>query len=215
MLKHWPRWLLLTWFISAAVGCDLPRDPQGTYQRLQGGTLRVGVINNSPWARLDHDEARGVEPQLVRQLAKALDAHVQWIGGSEQDLMGALEHNQLDLVVGGLTHETPWRDKVGLTLAYITTDVDVGAQENHTTIKSLRDQRVAVPEGSALAAMVKAQGGTPVEMKTDRLPEFDGLVAAARWQLRAWGRTPLGLNLAHDRARLGYPTRREPMVGSS
>src|SRR3712207_7643050 len=32
-----------------AAACDLPRDPEGTLQRVRGGTMRVGVVERRPW----------------------------------------------------------------------------------------------------------------------------------------------------------------------
>jgi polar amino acid transport system substrate-binding protein len=71
-----------------AAACDLPRDPEGTLERVRGGTLRVGVAHNPPWASLPAPgEAQGVEPRLVRALAAELGARVEWVAGGETELL--------------------------------------------------------------------------------------------------------------------------------
>ena len=38
--------------------------------------------------------------------------------GGEEPLIGELEHGRLDLVVGGLTADSPWSDKAAITKPY-------------------------------------------------------------------------------------------------
>jgi polar amino acid transport system substrate-binding protein len=127
--------------IFGAAGCDLeiPRDPEGTLRRARGGTLRVGVAPAGEWVRVpaleasENDERTkdaevaeraeagepdGVEPELVRRLARELDAEIRWVRGSESELLGALERFEVDIVLAGLTRDSPWRQRVGLTRAY-------------------------------------------------------------------------------------------------
>jgi polar amino acid transport system substrate-binding protein len=55
---------------GAVAGCDFPADPEGTLDRVSGGTMRVGVIEDPPWVILeDGREPAGMEPELVRQFA--------------------------------------------------------------------------------------------------------------------------------------------------
>ena len=72
--------------IAAALvlgGCQYPRDTEGTLDRVRGGTLRVGVAPAEPWS--------AVERRLVREFAETLDARVEWVEGTESDLMEALD----------------------------------------------------------------------------------------------------------------------------
>ena len=43
----------------------------------------------------------------VEQFAHELGAKVEWVDGSEAELISALEVRELDLVVGGLTADRP------------------------------------------------------------------------------------------------------------
>src|SRR5438270_9722799 len=109
--------LLLAAFLCAC-GEEFPRDPKGTLKRVRGGTMRVGLVENPPWVMRKGDEPAGIEPELVRQLAAELGAKPEWHWGGEQPQMEALEHYQLDLLLGGITRKTPWKSDIGLTSGY-------------------------------------------------------------------------------------------------
>jgi polar amino acid transport system substrate-binding protein len=108
-------------------GCYFPDDPDGTLDRVQNGRLRAGLSAREPWTRVADGKPAGPEARLVEDFAAGLNAQIDWTVGSESDLLAALEKRDLDLVVGGLTDDTPWRDRVGLTNPYLR--VETG---NHT-----------------------------------------------------------------------------------
>jgi ABC-type amino acid transport substrate-binding protein len=122
--------------LLAAGGCSVtvPTDPDGTLDRVTGGTLRVGVSPNPPWTELpggpDADPA-GTEVELVERFAEAIDAEIVWVPGGEEDLVGQLEHDELDLLIGGLTARSPWSNKVALTYRYVETTGPHGEKELH------------------------------------------------------------------------------------
>ncbi len=66
---------------SLLAGCQWPRDVDGTLERVSGGTLRGGVSEADPWVRLEGSEPSGVDVELVRRLARELDAAVEWVEG--------------------------------------------------------------------------------------------------------------------------------------
>ncbi|HET7322180.1 MAG TPA: hypothetical protein VFI96_06770, partial [Longimicrobiaceae bacterium] len=72
------------------LACGGPRDPEGTLARVRNGTMRVGVIDDRPFAAMVGGEAVGVEPALVRAFAGELNARVAWFGGSAPELLEAL-----------------------------------------------------------------------------------------------------------------------------
>ncbi len=43
----------------AASGCQYPRDPDGTLNRVEGGVMRVGVTEADPWVALEGDRPVG------------------------------------------------------------------------------------------------------------------------------------------------------------
>jgi DNA-binding IclR family transcriptional regulator len=75
----------------AAAGCDLPRDAEGTLDRVRGGTLRVGVVNHPPWVVDSGGAVGGVESALVTQLARELGVHKS----TAFRLVAALERREL------------------------------------------------------------------------------------------------------------------------
>ena len=168
----------------AAASCGIPRDPEGTLARVQGGVVRVGVVHNPPWASLPASgEASGVEPGLVRLLAAELGARVEWVPGGESELLSALEHHSLDLVIGGLSALSPWKPKLGFSRPYYTDTLAVaGVPAKH----SLRGVRVGVEPDRGGAAALQSRGARWVPVAD--LGAFPGPVAAPVWRLERLGR---------------------------
>lgn len=108
----------LSVMVTAGCGIRIPADPEGTLEAVDGGTLRAGVSPNGDWIRLGTDEPAGTEADALRAFARAHDAAVEWTVGSEEALVRDLENGDLDVVAGGLTDETPWTNKAGMTRPY-------------------------------------------------------------------------------------------------
>jgi polar amino acid transport system substrate-binding protein len=106
--------------ICVSLGCDYPQDADETFRRVQNGVIRAGVVENRPWVNLDGNAPSGIEPQLVQMLAESLGAQIKWTVASETMLVEQLEERQLDLVIGGLTKEMPWSDRVGVSRWYVS-----------------------------------------------------------------------------------------------
>src|SRR5919199_5046023 len=119
-------WAAFVLCALTAACANLPRDPKGTLRRVQGGRLRVGLVEHPPWVVRTEGEPAGAEVALVRQFASELNASPEWYWGGEQQHMEALERFELDLVAGGLTDDTPWSKYVGLTSPYYENRIAVG-----------------------------------------------------------------------------------------
>lgn len=103
----------------SACGLTIPSDPDGTLDSVRGGELRVGVSPDPGLVRVpDEGDPTGPIPDLVLDFADSIDAEVEWTDASEETLVGMLEAGDLDLVAGGITEDTPWLDKAGLTRGY-------------------------------------------------------------------------------------------------
>jgi polar amino acid transport system substrate-binding protein len=108
--------------LAAGCGLMIPADPEKTLDRVTGSTMRVGVSPNPPWTDISGaGEPSGTEVGLVREFAESLQAQVEWVVGGEQSLIAALERGELQLVIGGLTSETPWTEKAAITKPYAET----------------------------------------------------------------------------------------------
>jgi polar amino acid transport system substrate-binding protein len=112
---------------TAATGCQYPRDPDGTLNRVEGGVMRVGVTEADPWVVLEGDRpVGGAEVELARRFARDVGARIEWVQGSEEELVEAAKEGQVDLIVGGLTSKSRWKKDVAFTRPYVETRTVVG-----------------------------------------------------------------------------------------
>lgn len=112
--------------LLSGCGLTMPRDPDGTLDRVRGEVVRVGVseepdlIERAGAAETDasQDVATGPLAELVTGFAAEQEAEVEWSFGSEESLVRDLEARRIDLAVGGMTADTPWIERVGSTRGY-------------------------------------------------------------------------------------------------
>lgn len=131
--------------LLAGCGGPFPADPDGTLERVTGGTLRVGVTANVPWTATEPGgPPSGLEVDLATEFAATLDAGVEYTVGSEEDLFGRLETKELDLVVGGFTGRSPWADQAALTTPYTTVPDEQGEPEPHVMAAPLGENAFLV-----------------------------------------------------------------------
>jgi polar amino acid transport system substrate-binding protein len=172
--------------------------------------MRVGLTENPPWVIRTDGEPAGAEVELMREFASQLGAQPEWHWGGEEKLLGALEHYELDAVVGGMSDETPWRKRIGLTRYYFEEKFDVGSQGGGSRQWDLSRQQVTVFD-PRMAGFVRQKGGEPVQAPTGQL---NGLrpVAAAEWRLEKMGLSPTGTNLHADRHVIAVPPGENQLV---
>ncbi|MEW1835334.1 transporter substrate-binding domain-containing protein [Microbacterium sp. NPDC079995] len=122
-------------------GCGVrPADADGTLERVtSGGVLRAGVSENPPWTSIgggepSNGEPTGSEVDLVEEFAAERGATVRWRTGTEEVLVDALHAGSLDVVVGGLTDGTPWKDDAAVTDVYRETTSPTGETEKHVML---------------------------------------------------------------------------------
>jgi polar amino acid transport system substrate-binding protein len=132
-----------------ASGCQYPRDPDGTLNRVDGGVMRVGVTEADPWVLLDGDRpVGGAEVVLARQFARELGARIEWVQGSEEELVDAAKEGQVDLILGGLTSKSRWKKDVAFTRPYVETRAVVGTPPGESYPDNFAGVPVAVELGS-------------------------------------------------------------------
>jgi polar amino acid transport system substrate-binding protein len=132
---------LLISTLSLATACGLPRDPEGTLDRVRGGTIRVGFVVDTPWVTAAGDGADGIEGAIAAELARGLGARIAWSHGAETPLLEALHGGDLDLVIAGLTKDSPWASRVSLTRPYFVDTIIVRGERTEVP------HVVAVPPG--------------------------------------------------------------------
>lgn len=99
-------------------GCGFPRDSDHTLDRVRGREIRVGVSEHPPWTVISNGAVEGIEPGIVDRIARGMQARASYRRGAESELLEALERRELDLVVAGLTDDSPWKGRVALTKPY-------------------------------------------------------------------------------------------------
>jgi len=171
--------------VLLGAACGLPRDPEGTSDRVRDGVVRVGVIENPPWASLAEGVPRGVEVALARRFAAGYRAEVRWIEGTEAELVESLVAREIDLVIGGLESTTPYVSEVGLTRPYILQDVVVGVEPGTPLDPDLEGVRVAYELGRPIAPHLDDVGAVPVPV--DDIERAEPPVATDEWRLPALG----------------------------
>jgi polar amino acid transport system substrate-binding protein len=135
--------------VTAAAGCQYPRDPDGTLNRVEGGVMRVGVAEADPWVVIDGDEpSGGAEVELALRFARDLGARIEWVQGSEEELVNATKEGQVDLILAGLTNESRWKRDVAITRPYVETRTVVGAPAGRSYPDDFEGVPVAVELGS-------------------------------------------------------------------
>lgn len=154
----------------------------------------VGVVEHRPWTTVTSGGgAGGIEGALVAEVARDLRARIEWVRAPESRLLRALELGELDVVIGGLTDENPWKRRVAFTKPIYTDTIVVGGPERSTPLRELGGQTVAVLPGDPAAAYVRREGGIPRTIAD--LGHWPGLVAAPTWLLPSLGFAPSSVSL--------------------
>ncbi|MFB8189379.1 hypothetical protein ACFC14_08620 [Microbacterium sp. NPDC055988] len=106
--------------VALLSGCGLtvPTDPDGTLDSVTGGVLRVGTSPDGELVEVIGDDPSGAIVDIVDRFADRIDAETDWTVASEETLVTELEAGNLDLIAGGITPDTPWVDKAGVTRGY-------------------------------------------------------------------------------------------------
>lgn len=123
--------LVAALLVLSGCGVQVPSDPNGTLASVSGGVLTVGVSHNPPWTDVTEDEPAGTEVELVRRFAESIDAEVEWEVGGEEHVITLLGADRLDMVIGGLTAESPWTSEVALTTSYTHATGPTGTDDQH------------------------------------------------------------------------------------
>jgi polar amino acid transport system substrate-binding protein len=179
--------------LVALAGCDYPRDAQGTLDRVRGGVLRVGFAERPPFVLGEVGRREGIEPRLVRAFAAELGASVEWVDGSQLDLLQALEKHRLDLVIGGFTRDAPQKESGARSLPYLKARLGIASPQGIPF--ALQSSAVAVREGRPdIAAALSEKGATHATVPAPRAP----LAAVYDFEAKRLGLEPTDAVLATE-----------------
>ncbi|MFZ0388841.1 MAG: transporter substrate-binding domain-containing protein, partial [Calditrichia bacterium] len=191
-------------FILLITACRFPQDSKGTLSRVKNDTLRVGITLNPPWVKGSRENPSGVEVKLVKNLAGQLNAHVQWVWGSQMSSMKALESGEVDLVIGGITAEMPHFKKTTLSKPYFKDRIVVGVPEAAIPFVSIKKQRVAYTRGSGYSKLIKKKGGIPVAFSQGEKIAMP--VAISEAEVTGSGYSLTGIKLATEKHVFAIPS---------
>jgi polar amino acid transport system substrate-binding protein len=203
---YFPSVAVFVLVVLVAAGCAFPRDPRGTLERVQNGTMRVGIVENDPWTRMEEGHASGVEVELLKGFAQQLGAEASFVPGTTPELLEAAKEAEVDVLIGGFTSTSPGVSEgkeAGVTGSYLTTRFVVGVPSGRPTFDDLSGREIAVERIDGTAALLKEEGAVPVpvdDLSTAKMP-----VATYRWQLEAWGFKPTGLELPEEKHVMAVP----------
>lgn len=198
---------LLCLIVAGFAGCDFPADPEGTLERVERGTLRVGVIENEPWVVLPPGgEPGGVEPELLRRFAAELDAEIEWVRGPESELAEAIRGFQLDVIIGGLTRSWPYRTHAALTRPYVDTEIELGVPPGTETPDSLGGMEVWVEAGSEAAALLRQEEDDATPVYFEALDDIDGPALLDTYDIAAIGFERTDYILRDDEHAMAVPS---------
>lgn len=124
-------------------GCaTIPRDPDGTWERIHStGELVVGVSPSPPWTIIDGDEISGTEVDLVQGFADQLGVRLRLEPGGEQHLVEELDEGRLHIVIGGIRDDSPWTSIAAPTRAYTVIEDATGNQYKHIMLTPMGENR--------------------------------------------------------------------------
>ncbi len=117
--------IVATLALSAAfAGCGLtiPADPDGTLDAVTGGELRIGTSPDGDLVEVANGTPSGSIVDLVDDFADSIQAEPDWTVASEETLVTMLEAGDLDLIAGGITSDTPWVERAGVSRGYTGID---------------------------------------------------------------------------------------------
>jgi polar amino acid transport system substrate-binding protein len=182
---------------ACLAGCDrIPTDPEGTLDRVRGGTMRVGISLSDPWTTQEDGDFGGVEVELVERFAATLDADVVYFEGSEEELFAALLHHELDLVIGGLTSVNPHAAEAGMTHPYFTTALVVGWPQDEDAPADIAGREVAAERGTQALGLLRKTDAVVVEV--DAIEDAPGAVAVEDYLLDELALRDTGIRLAES-----------------
>lgn len=191
--------------VALLQGWRYPQDIEGTLEEIENGVMRVGVTESAPWVIRTADGPAGIEVEIITELARELNAEVQWHWGNETNLLDALSRRQLHLVIGGLTQNKRLPVVSAPTNPYYKSRITVGfpQAEAETMPASLAGVTVAIEPLSTLEHRLTEHDAQVVVQAE---PERSGLpVAGPTYWLQAKGFEPGPWDLASDRHVMALP----------
>lgn len=132
-------------------GCDqLPRDPAKTLVRIeQTRTFDVGLVAGTPDDPVTH--------QLLSEIQHRTQARAQMHEGPAERLFGDLDAGTLDLVVGTVSKDSPWKTDVTFGPALRTLPGSEEPLQLRTVMRNGENRWIMLVERASLAVSAEAR----------------------------------------------------------
>ncbi len=143
--------------------------------------MHEGVKDNPPWVELVELDLEARRYALAERFAAGIEAEIEWIEGSEEELFAALEVHKLDLVVGGITSGAPWASVAALTHPYLTTASLVAVPEGREPPDDIAAFEVGVESSSELEGLLRKTDARVIEVED--VAAHEGAVAIDNYLL--------------------------------
>lgn len=144
------------------IGCNYPKDPGNTLEKIKNSTIRVGIANYKGRCNYNNGNPKGPEVELIKGYAKSIGANIEWVKASQSEIVDFLKELQVDVGIGGFTKRSPWKKKVGFSTSYTTEKIKLAALKNVAIPEDIEDKQVLVKPASAALVAVKKNKGIPV-----------------------------------------------------
>jgi ABC-type amino acid transport substrate-binding protein len=95
--------------------------------------------------------------------------------GRRRRFFSALKVRELDLVIAGLTAETPWSSEASITHPYLTTAALVAVPDDRDEPEDIAELEVGVEANTEIAGLLRKTDAQVVEV--DDIEDYDGPVA--------------------------------------
>src|SRR3954470_11582556 len=195
--------VLLLVSVLLANGCDAPRDPRKTLERVRSShTLRVGVSEEPPFILRKGEDAEGLEAALIHDFASRLGARVEWVWQPQETTYAALHAFELDLAAGGVIAKTPWKKRVAVTRPFAEIS-EVVASTGAPIPASFEGHEVTIELGDPVGEALEKKHATV--KRVSRLERGQPLVAGSRAHLRELGYTTFSEPLQKQKLALAAP----------
>ena len=189
--------------VLAATACGIPKDPEGTLETVSGGTTYAGASHSPPWVDLSGGEPAGIEVELIEAFASTIDADVEWVQGSVEELAAALHLGELHVVAAGIGGTSTLAAEITLSHPYLTTATVVGVPEGGPPPEDIAGLEVAAERGTSELGLLRKTDAEVVAV--DDITAFDGARAVEDIFLEDLGLTDTGVRLRETDHVFGMP----------
>ena len=132
LMKHIGLGVLMLVLLA---GCGIPTDPRNTLDDVRrSGVVVVGASPAPPLVVLEGTTVTGGEAELAAGFAAHLDVRLRWVVGGEQHLVDQLGRGELQMIIGGITADTPWTSTTTPTRSYAESTDEDGRRHQHVML---------------------------------------------------------------------------------